>query len=611
MGPNVNNPGNQLPASNEDDLVGEAAVVGRSGGAAREQFIGSQHQKAFEAALNASKTTYDGEVHRGHPALPGHSFIADPGRFSRPGELSIDATENPNPLGNDYTGWPNQSLETDRFTGQVVDATQLPGISDGAFTEPYGEKGGNRSVLSRLTGEDPYHHTRAFSDGARQQGAEGIRVPGQFDAPDLVVFPENTASLHDQLQPVRGDDSPPLSDLADKQPVDRPEDYSTQRYAYPEGDIRPDTRIVSNEDIRQNNYDVTNKGLLPELVQNWQNPDSDLTLRQQAELASAVRHESRMDARGMMSERGPIQDENTIGFIQNRDIEKYQNPDGPDFEALLSRNQQKHNLTGDAALSSIVKSASRTDPEYNAKMGVDADSRATGTLEALARTDAEGHQRAGSIRYGAAGAGAVSTVVNLADGEVSGDDLFNITKDTALGAGTAALDDVLTPRLGGGLGGAAASGGIIDGAVSAVASTWENADAYEAGLVSAGDATADVVVDTGVGIASGMAGMAAGAAIGSVVPVAGTAVGAVIGFGVGMLGSMGTNALLEGSGAADWAREGLGNFLEDNFEQPLANAWDSISDAQDVIQQGVAGVGDTIGNAASNTFSAVAGWLGW
>jgi hypothetical protein len=62
-----------------------------------------------------------------------------------------------------------------------------------------------------------------------------------------------------------------------------------------------------------------------------------------------------------------------------------------------------------------------------------------------------------------------------------------------------------------------------------------------------------------------------------VIPVAGTAVGAAIGFGVGMIASWGTSKVLEDSGAADWAREGLGDALEDNKEGMLEKGWSTVS----------------------------------
>ena len=123
---------------------------------------------------------------------------------------------------------------------------------------------------------------------------------------------------------------------------------------------------------------------------------------------------------------------------------------------------------------------------------------------------------------------------------------------------------------------------VVDGAIAVGTSIWNNADAVESGEMFAGDATADVVVDTGVAVTAGLTGMAAGAAAGSVVPVVGTAVGAGVGFVAGAGGAwVATKTLEDFTDIGDNLREGLGDFLEDNFEEPLDAAWENVADAQD------------------------------
>lgn len=81
---------------------------------------------------------------------------------------------------------------------------------------------------------------------------------------------------------------------------------------------------------------------------------------------------------------------------------------------------------------------------------------------------------------------------------------------------------------------------------------------------------------------AGLTGMAAGAAAGSVVPVVGTAVGAGVGFVAGAGGAwVATKTLEDFTDIGDNLREGLGDFLEDNFEEPLDAAWENVADAQD------------------------------
>ena len=202
--------------------------------------------------------------------------------------------------------------------------------------------------------------------------------------------------------------------------------------------------------------------------------------------------------------------------------------------------------------------------------------------EARVQADHQVHTRTGGFkgsvaRQGAYAGLAVSGFNAIRDGELTTSDAVNVAAGTTFGAGAAIADDALTRSMGGSFTAGIKAGGIVDGVVSAGTSVWSNAQAYERGEISAADATADVIVDTGVGVASGLTGAAAGAAIGSVVPVAGTAVGAVIGFGVGLITSYAASETLERTGAADWAREGLGDALEDNREGMLESAWGTIS----------------------------------
>ncbi|MBK7828859.1 hypothetical protein [Nannocystis sp.] len=82
-----------------------------------------------------------------------------------------------------------------------------------------------------------------------------------------------------------------------------------------------------------------------------------------ARAAFTARHEARMTARAMM------QDAAAVEALRARDREKYNSPDGPTFEYLLERAQQK-GLTGDAIFQSIIDSAQRTDAATNRSMGL-------------------------------------------------------------------------------------------------------------------------------------------------------------------------------------------------------------------------------------------------
>jgi hypothetical protein len=212
-------------------------------------------------------------------------------------------------------------------------------------------------------------------------------------------------------------------------------------------------------------------------------------------------------------------------------------------------------------------------------------------------------QRAGSGRYGALAAGGMAAVRNLMDGELSAADVGSIGFEAGVGGLSGMANDALTPRMGGGFRGGLKGGAIVDAVTSGLFSTWDNAGAYERGDIGAGQATANVVVDTGVGIGSGWAGAAAGAAIGSVIPVAGTAVGAGIGFLAGMAGSYLANELAHGSGFTDWAKEGLGGVLG-NYDESLAGMWGGIAGARNSISETAgnawSGVKEGAGNAWNN-----------
>ena len=240
-------------------------------------------------------------------------------------------------------------------------------------------------------------------------------------------------------------------------------------------------------------------------------------------------------------------------------------------------------------------------------------------------------QRAGAARYGMAGAGLVSGLTNL--NEVLhgrrgvGEALVDTAANTGLGGVSAVASEALAQRMGGsvartgtGLRNSLAAarpgfkaGAVVDAVTSGLFSTWDNAAAYRSGRETAGQATANVLVDTGVGVTSGLAGAAAGAAIGSVIPVAGTAVGALVGFGAGMAGSWLANRAISASGVADWAKGRLGGVLN-RFNQPLGRVWNGISNATGAISNTASnawngarnvasGVGQAVGNTASSAWN--------
>jgi hypothetical protein len=83
-----------------------------------------------------------------------------------------------------------------------------------------------------------------------------------------------------------------------------------------------------------------------------------LSAEERARQASAIRHDARIMCRAMMSDPAEVED------LRKRDMEKYDNPDGPTFDQLVERNRKK-GLTGDAVYEAVVESSQRTDPVIN------------------------------------------------------------------------------------------------------------------------------------------------------------------------------------------------------------------------------------------------------
>jgi hypothetical protein len=115
----------------------------------------------------------------------------------------------------------------------------------------------------------------------------------------------------------------------------------------------------SNAEIRQwYNDQVSN---IPRLNLQW--VEEGLTAQERAKKAYLIRHQARIDARSMM------QNQEEVTALQKRDMEKYGNPDGPNFEYLVEKNRTA-GLVGDEIYEAIVDSSKRTNRQYNEKLGV-------------------------------------------------------------------------------------------------------------------------------------------------------------------------------------------------------------------------------------------------
>ena len=501
-----------------------ATVAGTAGALGREALVQTQASRAYAAGLAAPHVDYDGPLIRSVPTgrwqdYVNHLFTDQKGgRYNAPGnrllygsptvaenigEMHAYGQPGKHPMAENTQVELRYRAHNDPSTGRggVADVSShlgTLGLSRAALTEPKGGEGIHRTWLSRLTGEDPYLHTRALGQGVIDSGASGMRVPSATGGHQVNPIPVNADPTQIQYR---------------------------------------------------NHIDFDAHGA----------PGAT-----QVDPAHVSQHGTGGTGRGVM-------------------------PDGHAPIPAKNRLHPAHPEHTPAELSS-------------------------------GRT-----RRAGSPRYAAAGAGLMSVGTDLYDHFVDGKDVSvsDIAAHAAGNSGVASLgalanDRVLTPRLGGGLRGAMKGGAIIDAVTSGAFSTWDNASAYREGRETASQATANVLVDTGVGVGAGLAGAAAGAAIGSVIPVAGTAVGAGIGFLAGTAGSYLTRKLADGSGFTDWAKRGLGGTLS-RFEQPLGRAWDGISSTTQAIGntasralgaagQGLSNAGSAIRGGANRLWNAITPW---
>lgn len=88
-----------------------------------------------------------------------------------------------------------------------------------------------------------------------------------------------------------------------------------------------------------------------------------VSLADRAHAAWQMRHDARLLARAMMK------DEAEVEALRARDQEKYGNPEGPTFEYLVEKGK-KDGKADDAVYEGIIASASKTNPDINAALGL-------------------------------------------------------------------------------------------------------------------------------------------------------------------------------------------------------------------------------------------------
>lgn len=118
-------------------------------------------------------------------------------------------------------------------------------------------------------------------------------------------------------------------------------------------------QAMTNPQIRQWYNDQVS--VIPALDAQW--IAQGLSAEDRARKAHDIRHAARLKAREFMQNKQEVAD------LQERDLAKYGNPDGPTFDFLVEKNRAQ-GMTGDAAYQAIIGSANRTDPAYNQRNGV-------------------------------------------------------------------------------------------------------------------------------------------------------------------------------------------------------------------------------------------------
>lgn len=129
--------------------------------------------------------------------------------------------------------------------------------------------------------------------------------------------------------------------------------YASSSSSTKKGDVLVAVPITDCEIRIWYNYQVV---AISELNKNWIAQKIDLKTR--AYKAYTLRHNARVNARFMM------QNKDSVKKIQERDMRKYGNPDGPTFEYLMKKCANRGNST-DACYQDIIMSSSRVSTVYN------------------------------------------------------------------------------------------------------------------------------------------------------------------------------------------------------------------------------------------------------
>ena len=115
----------------------------------------------------------------------------------------------------------------------------------------------------------------------------------------------------------------------------------------------------TNAEIRQWYNDQV--VVITKLNQAWRKLGQPAKLR--AQKAYEIRHHARIHARLFMQKPAEVK------ALQQRDLKKYGNPDGPTFAGLVKKYSQE-GFKGNEVYEEIVRASGRTSSEYNKRFGI-------------------------------------------------------------------------------------------------------------------------------------------------------------------------------------------------------------------------------------------------
>ena len=208
------------PGPGQDDGQARPLLTGEGGAAGRDGLVNAQVNKIRGAAQDTPATPFKGDVFRSVPTDPrridgyaDHSF-SQGGRYNKAGQSALytspsvdDVRAEAKNYGSpaDPTGIEGNTVVRSSFEGDMLDARSMKGVDPSALKEPWGLKGQERTLLSKVTGEDPYTMPRAVSDVAQSRNLQGVLAPANEGNTNIPLFPEKApatgdGALHDNLE---------------------------------------------------------------------------------------------------------------------------------------------------------------------------------------------------------------------------------------------------------------------------------------------------------------------------------------------------------------------------------------------------------------------------